>query len=50
MSDSYVPYEILRKLPYKDRIPENIEDEWEMFQKDVSDIFRIWKSGDTDTE
>jgi hypothetical protein len=29
MCESYVPYEVLRKLPYEYRIPVNYEDEYD---------------------
>jgi len=33
MFDSYVPYEVLRKLPYEYRIPVNYEDELELMME-----------------
>ena len=41
----YVPLEILRKLPYECRIPENDEDDMELFREDVSELPPFGKWG-----
>jgi len=46
----HVPLEILRKLPYESRIPENDEDGMELFREDVLKLPAFWKMGDTDIE
>ena len=41
----YVPLEILRKLPYESRIPENDENDMELFREDVSELPAFGKWG-----
>ena len=41
----YVPLEILRKLPYESRIPENEEDDMELFREDVLELPKFGKWG-----
>ena len=41
----HVPLEILRKLPYESRIPENEEEDWELFREDVLELPKFGKWG-----
>ena len=44
-TSGYVPLEILRKLPYESRIPENDEEDWELFREDVAELPAFGKWG-----